>query len=156
MFFAGGPGIDRELWKSNGTLNGTVRVADIRPGSAGSEPGGLTDVAGTLFFVADDGSTGRELWQSTGATATLVGDIYPGATGSDPTDLTAVGSTLFFAADDGTHGAELWHSDGTAPGTGLVKDVTPGSAGSTLGWLTAVNGDPLLHRGWRAVDEQWH
>ena len=54
---AGGP----ELWKSDGTALGTARVKDIRLGVNGSSPSDLTNVGGTLFFVADDGVHGREL-----------------------------------------------------------------------------------------------
>ena len=49
----------RELWKSDGTAAGTVLVKDINPGSGGSYPGDLTDVNGTLFFTADDGTHGE-------------------------------------------------------------------------------------------------
>ncbi|MEZ5990306.1 MAG: hypothetical protein R3F30_14540 [Planctomycetota bacterium] len=34
-----------------------------------------------------------------------------------------------FTAEDGTNGRELWISDGTAAGTSLVKDITPGKEG---------------------------
>jgi ELWxxDGT repeat protein len=62
---------DSELWKSDGTTAGTVRVADINPtGSSGASE--LTDVNGTLFFRATDGSTGRELWKSDGTPAGTV------------------------------------------------------------------------------------
>jgi ELWxxDGT repeat protein len=54
---------DRELWRSNGTDGGTFLVADIRPGSESSTPMFLIDVGGALFFTADDGVHGRELWR---------------------------------------------------------------------------------------------
>jgi ELWxxDGT repeat protein len=44
-----------------------VPVKDIDPDDGYySGPSGLTDVAGTLFFAADDGTHGQELWKSDG------------------------------------------------------------------------------------------
>ena len=37
-------------------------VADIAPGSVGSDPNNLTEVDGTLFFSAEEPIRGRELW----------------------------------------------------------------------------------------------
>src|SRR5919204_406364 len=106
----------------------------------GVGPDDLTNVNGTLFFTADDGTHGRELWKSDGTAAgtTLVRDIksspslrYPES--SFPYELTNVNGTLFFRADDGISGVELWKSDGTTAGTTLVKDINPGVSGSCPG-----------------------
>ena len=80
-----------------------------------------------LFFYADDGLNGQELWKSDGTDAgtVMVNDINSGSSASSPFQLTAVGNTLFFYADDGTNGIELWKSDGTTLGTVLVKDIYP-------------------------------
>ncbi|KFE71815.1 ELWxxDGT repeat protein [Hyalangium minutum] len=105
------------------------RLADIRPGPDGSDPQELVNSNRLLFFTADDGIHGRELWASsgTGGTGTfLVKDIRPGAEGSNLQDLTQVGDQVFFSADNGVNGQELWVSDGTAAGTHLVKDILPG------------------------------
>ena len=86
----------------------------------------LVDVNGTLFFIADDGVNGAELWKSNGTAGgtVLVKDIRVGTSGSSLANLTNVNGTLFFSADDGVNGLELWKSDGTASGTVLVKDIT--------------------------------
>jgi ELWxxDGT repeat protein len=47
-----------ELWTSDGTAAGTMLVEDIDPGATGSDPGDLTNVNGTLYFEASDGTHG--------------------------------------------------------------------------------------------------
>jgi len=110
LLFAAESSTGGELWKSDGTVAGTVLVKDIRPGIDGSFPGLLTKVNGLLYFTADDGATGRELWKSDGTSAgtVLVKDINPGggsafpsAFAGNPVFMTNVNGTLFFRANDG-------------------------------------------------------
>ena len=54
-----------ELWKSDGTAGSTVRVLDVMPGpmgSMGTFPAEVANVGGALFFAADTGLNGLELW----------------------------------------------------------------------------------------------
>jgi ELWxxDGT repeat protein len=145
LFFTAENGINgRELWKSDGTAAGTVMVKDILPGYGPSYPGNFTNVNGTLFFSATNGTSGYELWKSDGTAAgtIMVKDINPGAMDAFinfPSFFTNVNGTLFFTANDGTSGEELWKSDGTNAGTVLVKDIWPGSGGSSPVSLTNVN-----------------
>jgi len=152
LFFSANDGTrGEELWKSDGSRAGTVLVKNIAPqGSSypGSYPSSLTAVEGRLFFAADDGTHGEELWKSDGSRAgtVLVKNIAPNEFGyvrsSEPSYLTAVGDRLLFAAEDGTHGKELWKSDGSRAGTVLVKDIHPTGNGSYYrdAFLTAVGG----------------
>ena len=43
--------------------HGTVMVKDINSGSGSSYPYYLTAVGNTLYFVANDGTNGDELWK---------------------------------------------------------------------------------------------
>ncbi|MCA1683788.1 MAG: tandem-95 repeat protein, partial [Actinobacteria bacterium] len=100
----------RELWKSDGTALGTVQVKDINPGTGSSYPANFAAVASTVYFSADDGTTGTELWTSDGTDAgtVRVADINPGSFSSSPSALTPVRGTMYFAANDGTTGFEPW------------------------------------------------
>src|SRR5207249_784832 len=93
-----------ELWRSDGTEEGTFLVKDIVPGPGASNPVSLTNVNGTLLFSASDAISGNELWKSDGTAAgtVLVNDINPGPASSSPSDLANVHGTLFFAAANGT------------------------------------------------------
>jgi ELWxxDGT repeat protein len=63
LYFAANDGASGiELWKSDGTPEGTVQVMDIAPGAAGSRPRGFTRVGLKLYFVAWDPTHGDELW----------------------------------------------------------------------------------------------
>ncbi|QSQ25351.1 hypothetical protein JY651_10670 [Pyxidicoccus parkwayensis] len=105
-----------------------VLLKDIALGAAGSEPRELVHGDGVLFFTADDGVHGRELWKSSGtggAGTFLVADVRPGPLGSEPHALTVVGDRVFFIADDGVDGQQLWVSDGMARGTRKLTRLHP-------------------------------
>ncbi len=105
-------------------------VKDINPGPAWSAPFQLRTVDGTLFFAANDGAIGFELWKSDGTEAgtVLVKDIQAGPASSASGAATDLNSTLLLSAKGGASGFELWKSDGTEAGTVLVKDINPGPA----------------------------
>jgi ELWxxDGT repeat protein len=99
-----------ELWRTDGTPEGTVLVRDIAPGSASSYPRELVAAGGRLYFRATNGNHGFELWESDGTAAgtRMVQDLQPGGLSSHPEELTEAGGRLFFRADDGLSGSELW------------------------------------------------
>ena len=117
-------------------------LKDINAGNGGSAFFNFTNVNNTLFFSADDGAHGDELWKSngTGAGTVLVKDINPGVAGSGLQEFLNVNGVLYFRADDGVHGTELWKSDGTAAGTVMVKDIYPGSNSGVLSSFFSANG----------------
>lgn len=119
----------RELWRTDGTLSGTILVKDIVPGPYSSYPTILMHTGSLVFFsVSEESKSG--LWRSDGtpsgtyrianfSTAGPVGELKPG--------------TLLFTAETDQTGFELWRTDGTAQGTSLVKDISPGKESSYPG-----------------------
>ena len=81
----------RELWVTDGTPEGTLLVADINTANNNSNisardsriysPRYLTEFNNKLYFSADNGENGRELWVTDGTTegTLLVADIQPSA-----------------------------------------------------------------------------
>lgn len=157
IYFSADDGVHGyEPWTSDGTSEGTQILSDVRAGALGSTKDILAEFVGLngdVFFAANDGVHGREIWRTNGTEAgtALLEDIYPGASSSGdtmlytsavPYSLTRAAGKLFFAANDGVAGTELWVSDGTAEGTRLLADLEPGSVGSLS------RGYSLIHLGY--------
>src|SRR5690606_27425465 len=102
------------------------------------------NVDGFLYFTANDGAAGQELWRTDGTEAGThrVSDIAPGAGSSNIYGATpaSFGGANYFSANDGTRGEELWRSDGTEAGTILLKEFNPGGAGSKPGGFIEAAG----------------
>ena len=139
-----------ELWVSDGTTGGTNLVKDINPGVSdngfayGSYIYNFIEFNNKLYFSADDGENGDELWKSDGTTGgtNLVKDINPGvsddgsAYDSNPRDFIEFNDKLYFAANDGENGKELWVTDGTTEGTQLAVDISPGMSDDSSAYVS--------------------
>jgi len=92
-------------------------LKDIKPGTGQAIFfGGFRILDGTLYFVANDGTSGVELWKSDGTTpgTTLFDDITGDGTGSKPKYLTVANGRLFVDAATEQYGREIWVADPTA------------------------------------------
>ncbi|NBC32835.1 MAG: hypothetical protein GVY13_09200 [Alphaproteobacteria bacterium] len=128
LFAATDPDRGRELWKSDGTPTGTVRVTDLAPGTVSSRPEDFAVLGSQAFFRAFNPATGSELYGSDGTEAgtSLVTDLIVGPDSGFPEVLTVAGDRLFFIAEDPDFDRELFVSDGTEAGTELVADINSG------------------------------
>ena len=82
-----------------------------------------------MYFAADDGVSGRELWVTDGSSAgtELLVDVWPGPLGSYPAPLAVVANALYFGAPSATDW-EVWRSDGTAAGTRFLGPLPPSTS----------------------------
>jgi len=103
--------------------------------SSSSFPRELTPAQNELFFVANDGITGFELWSISdqGTNPRLISDLRPGNTSSSPEELTVVGDDLYFSADNGG-GRQLFHFN---PAQGAPRVIQ--NSGTNPKELTAID-----------------
>lgn len=131
--------LHREPYTTDGTTAGTTIIKDIKPGTEGSSPGGYFLYENKLYFAADDGSHGTEVWYTDGTESgtQLLKDINPGSANAlfsfNPGITDGI---LFFAANDGTNGNEIWFSYGTAANTSLLIDINPTGDANPSGFVT--------------------
>lgn len=122
----------KELWKTDGTANGTKIVKDILPGPKEYLPifqqiiTNITLVNSTPFFLTTTPEYGLELWRSDGTAAgtKLVKDITPGTSSSTISNMVSCNNLLFFLVQNSSGKMELWRSDGTDSGTFFLFTMT--------------------------------
>jgi gliding motility-associated-like protein len=143
--------LGRELWVSDGTASGTFLVRDIAPGGFSSNPSNLTNVDGTLYFVANNGTVGAELWTSDGTEVgtRLFKDVNPTPNvGGEITEIVSMLTQGFYFNGflDANVGKELWYSVPCPRATlTYASDVLCQGAGNALPNLTVT--DPGLNGG---------
>jgi len=112
--------LGNELFKTDGTANGTFLVKDIVAGNASSSVGTSVFSNGKLYFTTY-GNSGIELWKSDGTAAGTSLIINIGNNG--PSGMVICNGKLFFMINDYANQTFLlWESDGTAAGTHPVTD----------------------------------
>lgn len=124
-----------ELYQTDGTAAGTFQIKDIRPGRFGSNPYGFKSLGGISIFGANDGVHAEELWKSDGTSngTTMIADLdgpTRGTQDANPGPFTFTGKLTYFPAKSGGD-VELYATDGTAKGTGRVKNIGPGAQSSS-------------------------
>jgi ELWxxDGT repeat protein len=78
LYFSANDGTNgSELWKSDGTSNGTVMVKDIRAGAASSNPILFTSFKNMLFFASTDDFGTNQLYSSNGTSAGTTRIVSP-------------------------------------------------------------------------------
>lgn len=138
-----------ELWRSDGTKDGTQLVIDLNPGRPNGFPDNLAVANGSLYFNGFNNRrfNGSQVWRSDGSAAgtILLADTYPELVGGGifgpplPGNFVALNpNTVLFTALDPVAGLEPWKTDGTPRGTERIVDLHPG-----LEWSIPIEFTPL-------------
>jgi ELWxxDGT repeat protein len=115
-------GYGEELWKTDGTPDGTVRLFS-------GQVHDLIDFNGTLYFAGSRPRGGYELWKSDGTAAgtVRVKDVQPDNARTNLRLLSVVNGRLFFGVNSGfayqDSDFQLWGTNGTDAGTAKVTDA---------------------------------
>lgn len=141
-----------ELWRTDGTANGTSLVADLYPGSRGSFPNGFIALGDKILFATyewvapDSGQYSAARYWSVDTTNNEVTLLHSFAN----TDLMSSNNTyhdlkrpvvsngvVYFAAEDLGENKQnqIWRSDGTPAGT---FSVTNFGSGDNQGFYSAL------------------
>lgn len=113
-----------ELWRTDGTIDGTFMVRDCIPGATGSSFTGITHVGNVMYF---QGGNGNALWRSDGTTD----GTYAIRSFSIMRKVTAFNGNLFFSAANSNEGEELWRHHIGNNTTQQLVDLN-GSNGASL------------------------
>jgi ELWxxDGT repeat protein len=123
------------IWRTNGAT--TELVADeltieieISSFEIGA-PRAFAALGNYLYFTADDGASGYEIWRTDGSSVARVVDLCAASAcdGAVGVPFTS-GSWVYFNGFTSATGAELWRTNGTT--TSIVKDTVPGTGGSSF------------------------
>jgi ELWxxDGT repeat protein len=145
-----------ELWKSDGTMAGTMMVKDIFPGTTGSGPLHLTPVNGKLYFSANDG-TGAHLWVTDGTangTVAVPNNFEIKLQHDSVYHFAFINNVLFFKGATTGAGYELCMYNTTGnKSIALVKDINAGPGNSNPSNITAA-GDKIFFTATNAAGKE--
>lgn len=128
LYLSGSANSGLELWRSDGTLAGTVLVTNMGQGVQFSELGQdivMTRVGDRVIFQSENAQNGPQLWSSDGTaqgTVALIATPTPGDAGYSQPLLGVAGTHGYYAVYNGTE-FQVVVTDGTVAGTHVLTDV---------------------------------
>jgi ELWxxDGT repeat protein len=136
-----------ELWRSDGTPEGTVLVKDIVPGPDSSSPVSVANLNGAVLFTARDSNGDLNLWKTDGTEngttlIALMERFQANVDGFYPCvyAATVTGNKAVFMVAATTNKVELWTTDGTAGGTHPIREFDRVLNGNSPWFLSSTSG----------------
>ncbi|MCB9871726.1 MAG: hypothetical protein H6837_17870 [Planctomycetes bacterium] len=121
LFFSARRNFSECLFRTDGTLAGTLCLAEVSVGARVEFQGKLYFFVGTDFWVSDGSIQGTQRLVA----FPRVGIFFPVTH-----ELVVFGNKLLLTGASTAQGQELWVSDGTTAGTALLADLDPGAGSS--------------------------
>lgn len=148
VYFRADGGTGYELYRTDGA-NTTLFAEILSSGS--SSPENFFQAGSVLFFSADNGIHGKELWWTDGTIAGTdeVVDVMSRTTSSNIGRILVGNSFMAFGAEEAPNGYEVFVSDGTAAGTHITMNVDP--TGDGFQDEFAVNGNWVFFSAYEAT-----
>lgn len=129
-----------ELMSYDGSGLDPVVLKDISP-DGDSAPVFMGLLEGKAYFSADDGTLGRQIWETDG---TGEGTVLFKNLGGPENVMSSTAATLishrmmFFPATTAQHGEELWRINSSNGNTRMLVDINPGVTSSNPGDMLAT------------------
>lgn len=153
LFFAANDNVHGyEMWRSDGTEDGTYMLKDIYPGTGqGIGSAFLADVDCNLIFIGNTPDEGGAYWKTDGTREGTVKleNMVPDPNERPPGNPVRKQDHFYFSTRSFEHGLEIWKSDGTAEGTSVVLSggVLP-SKYNDLNAIFGIAGHRLVFSGY--------
>lgn len=119
-----------QIWVTDGTTDGTVRITDFNSTKTGFGYGSFpfTLFNSKLFFSTLDKRMYKQLWSTDGTNSGTIiikadSTSRNGAVGFCASDLVVYNNKLYMSGFDSIAGNQLWASDGTKEGTKRVTNI---------------------------------
>lgn len=118
-----------DLWKSDGTADGTVKVIARDAAEAGLLPQNLTALGGRIIYSDDRADGSRAVWASDGTPegTAIISNVVPALRPSSKVEIPffTLGDQILFTGAEPGGAAGLWSTDGTPSGTHWVAQLIP-------------------------------
>nr|WP_198999904.1 T9SS type A sorting domain-containing protein [Flavobacterium sp. ASV13] len=119
-----------EIWKTNGTNEGTVKVTNFLNGRVSK----LTTVGTYIFFLIKEENSVLEVWKTDGTTSgTMLVTNIPSTVNTPSFEGKCNNTFIFTSQTSGTSDSKVWRSDGTDTGTYAITENIDGNGSGRTG-----------------------